>query len=424
MDYNKTDTICVQAGYTPKNGEPRVLPIYQSTTYKYDSADTVGNLFDLKEEGFFYTRLANPTVECVEKKIAALEGGVGAMCTSSGQAASLIAILNVCSAGDHLISSAAIYGGTTNLFAVTCKRLGIEVTFIDPNSTEDELQAAIKENTKLLFGETLSNPSLCVLDIRKWAKVAHANELPLFIDNTFATPINCKPFEFGANVIVHSTSKYMDGHAVALGGVIVDGGNFNWANGKFLGLSTPDESYHGVVYTEFAGKAAFITKARTQLMRDMGAMPSPNNAFLLNLGLETLHLRMKRHCENAIAVADWLEKNEQIAWVNYPGLKSNQYYDLAKEYMPNGTCGVISFGVKGGREAAMKFMDNLKLAAIVVHVADLRTCVLHPASTTHRQLSDDQLTRAGVSPDLIRMSIGIEDVEDIIADIKQALDVL
>lgn len=424
MEYNKLATICVQAGYTPKNGEPRVLPICQSTTFKYDSADTVGKLFDLQENGFFYTRLANPTVDCVEKKIAALEGGVGAMCTASGQSATLISILNICSAGDHLVASGAIYGGTTNLLAVTLKRLGIEVTFVNPDASKDELEAAAKENTKLYFAETLANPSLVVIDIKKWAEVAHTIGVPLFIDNTFATPINCRPFDFGANIVIHSTSKYMDGHAAALGGVIVDGGNFNWNNGKFLGLTTPDDSYHGVVYTEFAGSAAFITKARVQLMRDMGAMPSPNNAFLLNLGLETLHLRVKRHCENALTVAKWLSEHEKISWVNYPGLEGNRYYDLAKEYMPHGTSGVISFGVCGGREAAMKFMDELKLAAIVVHVADARTSVLHPASTTHRQLSDEQLETAGVSADLIRMSIGIEDVEDIIADISQALDLI
>ncbi|HCL03514.1 MAG TPA: bifunctional O-acetylhomoserine aminocarboxypropyltransferase/cysteine synthase [Lachnoclostridium phytofermentans] len=422
MEYNKLSTICVQSGYIPKNGEPRVLPIYQSTTFKYDSADTVGKLFDLQEEGFFYTRLANPTVDCVEKKIAALEGGIGAMCTSSGQSATLLALLNICNAGDHIISSSAIYGGTTNLLAVTLKKLGIEVTFVNPDATKEELEAAVKENTKLYFAETLANPSLVVIDIKMWAEVAHKNGVPLFIDNTFATPINCRPLEFGANIVIHSTSKYMDGHATALGGVIVDGGNFDWDNGKFLGLTTPDESYHGVIYTEFAGKAAFITKARTQLMRDMGVMPSPNNAFLLNLGLETLHLRVKRHCENALIVAKWLSENDKITWVNYPLLEGNKYYSLAKEYMPNGTSGVISFGVRGGREAAMKFMDHLKLAAIVVHVADARTSVLHPASTTHRQLSDEQLISAGVSADLIRMSIGIEDVEDIIADINQALD--
>jgi O-acetylhomoserine (thiol)-lyase len=415
------NTKCIQEGYEPKNGEPRVLPIYQSTTFKYDSSEHVGKLFDLEEEGFFYSRLANPTVDCVEKKIAALEGGVGAMCTSSGQAASLIAVLNICGSGDHMISSAAIYGGTTNLFAVTLKKLGIEVTFVNPDATKEEIQQAFKANTKLVFTETLANPALVVTDIEKFANVAHENGVPLIIDNTFATPINCRPIEFGANIVVHSTSKYMDGHAVALGGVIVDGGNFNWDNGKFPGLSTPDESYHGMIYTKACGPSAYIVKARVQLMRDLGSSPSPNSAFLLNLGLETLHLRVERHCNNALAVAKWLEENDKIAWVNYPGLESNKYYSMARKYMPNGTCGVISFGVKGGREAAVKLMDNLKLAAIVVHVADARTSVLHPASTTHRQLTNEQLLDAGVAPDLIRMSIGIEYVGDIIADIEQAL---
>lgn len=421
MNNYRIETKCVQEGYQPKNGEPRVLPIYQSTTFKYDSSEHVGKLFDLTEDGFFYTRLANPTVDCVERKIAALEGGVGAMCTSSGQAASLIAVLNICSTGDHMISASTIYGGTTNLFAVTLKRMGIEVTFVDPDAPLDELQREIRENTKLIFSETIANPALAVTDIEKLANLAHSNNIPLFIDNTFATPVNCRPFEHGADIVLHSTSKYMDGHAVALGGVIVDSGNFNWDNGKFPGLSTPDESYHGMVYTRDCGKAAFITKARVQLMRDLGASPSPNNAFLLNLGLETLHLRMERHCANAQKIAEYLEKNEKIAWVNYPGLKGNKYYELAKKYLPNGSCGVISYGIKGGREAAIKFMDSLKLAAIVVHVADNRTGVLHPASTTHRQLSDQQLIDAGITPDLIRMSIGIENVDDIIADIEQAL---
>lgn len=418
------ETKCIQEGYDPKNGEPRVLPIYQSTTFKYDSSEQVGRLFDLTEEGFFYTRLANPTVDCVERKIAALEGGVGALCTSSGQAASLIAVLNVCSSGDHMISTSTIYGGTTNLFAVTLKRLGIEVTFVDPEASLMELQKQVKENTKLVFAETIANPALVVTDIEKLAEFAHKNGLPLFIDNTFATPINCRPIEFGADIVLHSTSKYMDGHAVALGGVIVDSGNFNWDNGKFPGLSTPDDSYHGMVYTRDCGKAAFITKARVQLMRDLGSAPAPNNAFLLNLGLETLHLRMERHCSNALKVAKHLEKHEKIAWVNYPDLESNKYHELAQKYLPKGSCGVISYGIKGGREAAIKYMDSLKLAAIVVHVADNRTGVLHPASTTHRQLSDQQLIDAGITPDLIRMSIGIENVDDIIADIEQALDQL
>lgn len=421
MNNYHIETNCIQGGYQPKNGEPRVLPIYQSTTYKYDSSEHVGKLFDLAEDGFFYTRLANPTVDCVERKIAELEGGVGALCTSSGQAASLIAVLNICNSGDHIISSSSIYGGTTNLFAVTMKRMGIAVTFVDPDAPLDHLQKEIRENTKLVFAETIANPALVVTDIEKFARLAHDNQIPLIIDNTFATPINCRPFEFGADIVVHSTSKYMDGHAVALGGVIVDSGNFNWDNGKFPGLSTPDESYHGMIYTKSCGKAAFITKARAQLMRDLGSTPSPNNAFLLNLGLETLHLRMERHCSNAMKVAEYLENNKQIAWVNYPGLKSSKYFELAQKYMPKGTCGVISYGVKGGREAAVKFMDSLKLAAIVVHVADTRTSVLHPASTTHRQLSDQQLIAGGITPDLIRMSIGIENVEDIIADIEQAL---
>jgi O-acetylhomoserine (thiol)-lyase len=416
------NTKCIQDGYTPKNGEARVLPIYQSTTFKYDSSEHVGKLFDLAESGFFYSRLANPTVDAVEQKIAALEGGVGAICTSSGQAANTLAVLNICGAGDHIISSAAIYGGTSNLFAVTMKKMGIDVTFVSPDASEEEMQEVLRENTKLVFTETLANPALVVADIEKFAKFAHQNGVPLIIDNTFATPINCRPIEFGADIVVHSTSKYMDGHAVALGGVVVDSGNFNWDNGKFPGLTTPDESYHGMVYTRDCKKAAYIVKARVQLMRDLGLTPSPNNAFLLNLGLETLPLRMERHCSNALAVAKWLKINDKIAWVNYPGLESNKYYHLAQKYMPNGTCGVISFGIKGGREAAIKFMDSLKLAAIVVHVADARTSVLHPASTTHRQLSDEQLIEAGVTPDLIRMSIGIEHVNDIIADLEQALD--
>lgn len=415
------NTKCIQEGYMPKNGEARVLPIYQSTTYKYDSSEHVGKLFDLAESGFFYSRIANPTVDAVEQKIAALEGGIGAICTSSGQAASTLAVLNICNAGDHMISSAAIYGGTSNLFGVTMKKMGIEVTFVNPDASEMEIQDAFRENTKLVFTETLANPTLVVSDIEKFATLAHKNGVPLIIDNTFATPINCRPIEYGADIVVHSTSKYMDGHAVALGGVVVDSGNFNWNKGKFPGLTTPDESYHGMVYTRDCGKAAYLVKARVQLMRDLGLTPSPNNAFLLNLGLETLHLRMERHCSNALAVAKWLKINDKITWVNYPGLESNKYYPLSKKYMPNGTCGVISFGIKGGREAAVKFMDGLKLAAIVVHVADARTSVLHPASTTHRQLSDAQLVEAGVTPDLIRMSIGIEHVNDIIADLEQAL---
>ena len=420
----KPETLCVQAGWTPKKGEPRVLPIYQSTTFKYDTSEQMARLFDLEDSGYFYTRLQNPTNDAVAAKIAALEGGVAAMLTSSGQAANFYAIFNICQAGDHFISSSAIYGGTFNLFSVTLKKLGIDVTFISPEATEEEIEAAIKPNTKALFGETVSNPSLEVLDIEKFARVAHRNGMPLIIDNTFPTPINCRPFEWGADIVVHSTTKYMDGHATSVGGVIVDSGNFDWdANAeKYPGLCTPDESYHGLTYTKAFGKLAFITKATAQLMRDLGSIQSPQNAFLLNLGLETLHLRMPRHCENALKVAQFLQNEPRVAWVNYCDLPGNKYYDLAKKYMPNGSCGVISFGLKGGREDSIKFMDSLKVVAIVTHVADARTCVLHPASHTHRQLSDEQLMEAGVRPDLIRLSVGIENVDDIIADIKQALD--
>lgn len=415
------NTKCVQAGYQPKNGEPRVLPIAQSTTYKYDSAETLGNLFDLKENGFFYTRLGNPTLDAVEKKIAELEGGVGAMLTASGQAASLMSVTNICHAGGHVICASAVYGGTFNLFNKTLRELGIDFTFMSPTVTKQQLEAAFQENTRCVFIETLSNPSLVVADIALYAEAAHAHGVPLIVDNTFPTPVNCRPFTFGADIVVHSTSKYMDGHAVALGGVIVDSGNFDWKNGKFPMFTQPDDSYHGVVYAEAFGKAAYITKARVHLMRDFGAQASPSNAFLLNLGLETLFLRVERHCANALAVAKYLEKNDKIAWINYPGLESSPYYALAQKYMPNGSCGVISFGVKGGRAAAAKLMENLKLAAIVIHVADARTSVLHPASTTHRQMSDAQLEEAGVSPDMIRMSVGIEYVDDIIADLDQAL---
>ena len=420
----KPETLCVQAGWTPKKGEPRVLPIYQSTTFKYDTSEQMARLFDLEDSGYFYTRLQNPTNDAVAAKIAALEGGVAAMLTSSGQAANFYAIFNICEAGDHFISSSAIYGGTFNLFSVTLKKLGIEVTFISPDATEEEIEAAIRPNTKALFGETVSNPSLDVLDIEKFARVAHRNGMPLIIDNTFPTPINCRPFEWGADIVIHSTTKYMDGHATSVGGVIVDSGNFDWdAHAeKFPGLCTPDESYHGLTYTKAFGKMAFITKATAQLMRDLGSIQSPQNAFLLNLGLETLHLRMPRHCENALKVAQYLQNDPRVAWVNYCDLPGNKYYDLAKKYMPNGSCGVISFGLKGGREESIKFMDSLKFVAIVTHVADARTCVLHPASHTHRQLSDQQLIEAGVRPDLIRLSVGIENVDDIIDDIKQALD--
>lgn len=421
MSQYHIDTRCIHAGYEPENGAPRVLPIVQSTTFRYDSAQTLGELFDLKADGFFYTRLGNPTIDAVEKKIAALEGGVGAMLTSSGQAASLISVFNICHAGDHVVSSSAIYGGTFNLFYKTMKEMGIEFTFLPPDCSEEELNAAFKPNTRCVFAETLSNPSLTVTDLEMFAKTAHAHGVPLIVDNTFPTPVNCHPFAFGADIITHSTTKYMDGHAVQVGGAIVDSGNFDWNNGKFPCLTEPDESYHGIIYTQQFGKAAYITKARAHLMRDLGAQASPTNAFLLNLGLETLGVRMERHCKNALAVAEYLEKSEKIAWVNYPGLKSSKYYALAKKYMPNGTCGVISFGVKGGREAAAKFMEGLQLASIVIHVADLRTCVLHPASTTHRQLSDEQLKEAGIGPDMIRMSVGIENAEDILADIEQSL---
>ncbi|MBR4720378.1 MAG: O-acetylhomoserine aminocarboxypropyltransferase/cysteine synthase [Clostridia bacterium] len=422
MENFSIETKCIQSGYKPENGEPRVLPIYQSTTYKYDSANHLGDLFDLKAPGHMYSRISNPTLACVEDKIADLEGGVGAALTTSGQAANLLAILNITSSGQNFVSLSSIYGGTVNLFAVTLKRLGIEVRFVTPEMTESEIDALFDENTRLVFGETIANPALTVLDIEKYAKIAHKHNLPLLVDNTFATPILCRPFEFGADIVIHSTTKYMDGHATVVGGCVVDSGKFDWNNGKFPELTEPDESYHGVVYTEQFGKAAFITKLRVQLIRDFGVAPSAMNAFLLNMGLETLHLRMERHCENALAVAKFLESNDKIAWVNYPKLNSSSDFTLAEKYLPKGACGVISFGIKGGREAAVKFMDSLKLAAIVVHVADARTCVLHPASTTHRQLTDEQLKAAGIGPDLIRMSVGIENVNDIINDIKQALN--
>ena len=422
MSELKIATKCIHAGYTPKNGEPRQLPIVQSTTYKYDSSVEMGKLFDLEASGYFYTRLQNPTNDAVAEKIAALEGGVAAVLTSSGQAANFFAIFNICHAGDHVVCSTAIYGGTFNLFNVTMRKLGIEFTFVTPDCSEEELNAAFKENTKAVFGETISNPSLQVLDIEKFAKAAHAHGVPLIVDNTFPTPINCRPFEHGVDIVTHSTTKYMDGHATQVGGVIVDSGNFDWTqNDKFPGLTTPDDSYHGVTYTERFGKGAYITKAVVQLMRDLGSIPGPQNAFLLNLGLETLHLRMQRHCENALKVAQYLKGSDLVSWVSYPGLEGDAQYELAKKYMPDGTCGVISFGVKGGREAATKFMDSLKLASIVTHVADAKTCVLHPASTTHRQLTEEQLVECGVRGDLIRLSVGIEDSADIIADIEQAL---
>lgn len=420
----KTETKCIQSGYTPGNGEPRVLPIYQSTTYKYDSSEHLGKLFDLKAEGHMYTRISNPTVACVEQKIAELEGGAGAMLTSSGQAASLIAIMNICKAGDHVVSSSTIYGGTFNLFEVTLKKFGISFTFVAPDANEAEIRAAFRPETKAVFGETIANPALTVLDIEKFAKIAHENNVPLIIDNTFATPILCRPFEFGADIVIHSTTKYMDGHAMVLGGAIVDSGKFDWTSGKFPELTKPDESYHGVVYTRDFGSAAYITKARVQLMRDLGSAMSPMSAFLLNVGLETLALRVERHSENALKVAEFLEKNDKISWVNYPGLSDSPYKALADKYLPRGTSGVISFGIKGGKPAAVKFMDSLKMAAIVVHVADARTSVLHPASTTHRQMNDEQLVEAGITPDLIRMSVGIEHIDDILGDIKQALEKL
>lgn len=417
------ETICIQGGWQPKNGEPRVLPIYQSTTFKYESSEQMGRLFDLEESGYFYTRLANPTNDAVASKICDLEGGAAAMLTSSGQAANLYAIINLCSEGDHVVSSSNIYGGTSNLFTVTLKRFGIDFTLVDPDAPEEELIKAFRPNTKAVFGETIANPALVVLDIEKFSGLAHRHGVPLIVDNTFATPINCRPFAWGADIVTHSTTKYMDGHAMTVGGCIVDSGNFDWeAHGeKFPGLTAPDESYHGIIYTKKFGKGAYITKATAQLMRDLGSIQAPQNAFLLNVGLETLHLRMERHCENAQKVAEFLQAREEVDWVNYPGLEGNRYYDLAKKYMPHGTCGVISFGLKGAREAAAAFMDRLKLAAIVTHVADARTSVLHPASHTHRQLSDEQLAEAGVDPSMIRLSVGIEYVGDIIEDISQAL---
>ena len=419
----KIETKCIQSGYKPENGEARVLPIYQSTTYKYDTAEYMGKLFDLEAEGYFYTRLANPTAGAVEAKIADLEGGSGAMLTSSGQAATLMSVMTIAGAGDHVLCSAAVYGGTFNLLGVTLARFGIETTFVNPDDDYETLVKEVRPNTKAVIGETIANPALNVLDIEKFAKVAHDNGIPLIVDNTFATAVLCRPFEFGADIVIHSTSKYMDGHACALGGVIVDGGKFDWAaSGKFPGLTTPDESYHGVVYTESFGNQAFITKARAQLMRDLGSSPAPMNAFLLNLGLETLHLRMPRHSENALKVAKFLENDDRVSWVNYPGLESSKYKPLVDKYLPNGAAGVVSFGVKGGREAAVKLLNGLEIAAIVTHVADARTCALHPASTTHRQMTDAQLEECGVSPDLVRFSVGIENADDIIADIDQALD--
>ncbi|NFN95134.1 aminotransferase class I/II-fold pyridoxal phosphate-dependent enzyme [Clostridium botulinum] len=418
----KIETKCLHEGYKPKNGEPVALPIYQSTTYRYDSTEAIGKLFDLTAEGHMYSRISNPTVGAVEDKIASLEGGIGALCTSSGQAASLISILNILKAGDHIISAATIYGGTINLFAVTLKRFGIECTFVDPDSSDEEIQKEFRENTKVVFGETIANPAIAIFDIERFAKIAHRNNVPLIIDNTFATPILCRPIEFGADIVIHSTTKYMDGHAVQVGGVIVDSGNFDWTNGNFSEFTEPDESYHGVIYSKDFGKSAYITKARVQLMRDLGAYIPANAAFLLNLGLETLSVRIEKHCRNAEKVAEFLSSNEKVEFVNYPTVKGNKYEDLARKYLPNGCSGVVSFSIKGSRENAIRFMDNLKLAENVVHVADIRTCVLHPASSTHRQLTDEQLVSAGITPGLVRLSVGLENIDDILEDVKQALD--
>ena len=417
----KIETQCLYAGYTPGNGQPQTLPIYQSTTFKYESTEQVSKLFDLQEAGFFYTRLGNPTVDAVEQKIAALEGGVGALCTASGQAASMLAVLNIASAGDHIVSSSNIYGGTLNLFAVTLKKLGIDVTFVDPEAPEADIQAAFKPNTKALFGETIANPSIAVLDIEKFAAIAHANGVPLIVDNTFATPVLCRPFEFGADIVTHSTTKYMDGHALQMGGVLVDSGNFDWTGGRFPEFTEPDESYHGTVYTRDFGKAAYIAKARVQLMRDMGVCQTPFGAFLINQGLETLPLRIERHSQNADAVAHWLARHDKVESVSYPTLEGNPYRERAAKYLPKGCSGVISFVLKGGREAGARFIDSLKMASLLVHVADIRTCVLHPASSTHRQLTDEQLTSAGISPGMVRLSVGIEHLDDILADLDQAL---
>ena len=425
MNKKRIETTCVQGGYAPGNGEPRQIPIVQSTTFKYDTSEDMGKLFDLEASGYFYTRLQNPTNDYVANKICELEGGTAAMLTSSGQAANFYAVFNIATCGDHVVASSAIYGGTYNLFSVTMKKMGIDFTFVSPDATAEELEAAFKPNTKAVFGETIANPALTVLDIEMFANAAHKHGVPLIIDNTFATPVNCRPFEWGADIVTHSTTKYMDGHGAAVGGCIVDSGKFDWSKypEKFPGLCTPDDSYHGVVYVEkFGVGGAFITKATAQLMRDFGSIQSPQNAFILNLGLESLHVRMKRHCENAQAVAEFLQSSDKVEWVNYCGLKGNKYYDLAQKYLPGGSCGVVSFGVKGGRKAAEKFMKNLKVAAIETHVADARTCCLHPASATHRQMNDEELAAAGVSPDLVRFSCGLESADDLIADIAQALE--
>ncbi len=420
----KRGTLCVQGGYRPKNGEPVEVPIIQSTTFKYDDSDEMAALFDLKKEGYFYTRLQNPTNDAVALKIAQLEGGVGCVLTSSGQAANFYAVFNICQAGDHIVASNEIYGGTFNLFGVTLKKLGIECTFVNPDAPEEEIRKAFRPNTKLLFGETVTNPGVAVLDIEKMARIAHSNGVPLIVDNTFATPVNCRPFEWGADIVTHSTTKYMDGTASQVGGAVIDSGNFDWMAhaDKYPGLCTPDDSYHGLTYVKAFGKKGYTTKLVAQLMRDLGSIPAPMNSFILNLGLQTLHLRMERHCSNALAVAKFLKSDSRVAWVHYADLEGDKYHDLAKKYLPKGSCGVIAFGLKGDRDTAIKFMDSLKMISIVTHVADARSCVLHPASHTHRQLSDEQLREAGVAPDLIRLSVGIEDIEDILADIRQALD--
>lgn len=424
MDKKKTGTICVQGGWKPKKGEPRMVPIYQSTTFKYDNSEQMARLFDLKDTGYFYTRLQNPTNDYVAAKIAEMEGGVAAMLTSSGQAANFFAVFNICEAGDHFISTNTIYGGTYNLFGVTLKKMGIECTFVDEDATNEEVEALFRPNTKCVFGETISNPGGNIFDIERYAKIAHKHGVPLIVDNTFATPVNCRPFEWGADIVTHSTTKYMDGHATAVGGCIVDSGNFNWMDhaDKFPGLCTPDESYHGLTYATAFGKNAYITKATAQLMRDLGSIQSPQNAFLLNMGLESLHVRMQRHCENAQKVAEFLQSDPRVSWIHFAGLPNDKYHALAEKYLPNGVCGVIAFGLKGSRDEAIKFMDSLQMISIVTHVADAKTCVLHPASHTHRQLSEEQLLEAGIAPDLIRLSVGLEDIDDILADIRQALD--
>lgn len=420
----KVETKCLHSGYEPKNGEPRQIPVYQSTTFKYDTSDEMGKLFDLEASGYFYTRLQNPTNDAVAAKIADLEGGVAGMLTSSGQAANFFALFNICETGSHIVASSSIYGGTFNLLGVTMKKMGIECTFVDQNLPEEELAKAFKPNTRAVFGETITNPTVSVFDIEKFARLAHSHGVPLIVDNTFATPVNCRPIEWGADIVTHSTTKYMDGHAVGVGGAIVDSGNFGWLAhaDKYPGLTTPDDSYHGIVYAEKFGKLAYITKATSQLMRDLGSIQSPQNAFYLMNGLESLHVRMQRHCENALAIAKFLKSNDKVAWVSYPNLEGDKYYDLAKKYLPNGSCGVLSFGIKGGREKSIKFMDSLKLASIATHVADAKTCLLHPASHTHRQMTEEQLIEAGVAPDLIRLSVGLENVDDLIDDLKQAFD--